>query len=128
MKPVLPEELSALMDGELDAERAREVEQALAANPALRSEFERLVDLDAQWRAAASTAVFAPAVRTTPTSGPRPAAVAAALIVGLVGLRMAPRWVDSLTFGFGLHALTLAVFLVMLVRAARADDEREAHA
>jgi hypothetical protein len=38
---------------------------------------------------------------------------------------MAPRLIDSLTFGFGLHGVILAVFLVMLIGAARADDKRD---
>ena len=68
MKPVLPEELSALMDGELDADRAREVETQVAADPHLRAEFSRLVETDAHWRAAAATAVFSPAVPRPPTN------------------------------------------------------------
>jgi anti-sigma factor RsiW len=130
MKPVFPEELSALMDGELDADRAREVETQLAANPHLRAEFSRLVETDAQWREAAATAVFAPAVRLPPTTaGLSSAAVVTALIIGLIGLRMAPKWFESLTLGFGLHAVALAVLLVGLMWVARADySARDARA
>jgi anti-sigma factor RsiW len=130
MKPVLPEELSALMDGELDADRAREIETQLAANPHLRAEFSRLVETDAQWRAAAATAVFAPAVRLPPTTaGLRSAAIVTALMIGLICLRMAPRWLESLTLVFGLHTVALAVLLAGLMKVARADDsERDAHA
>jgi anti-sigma factor RsiW len=130
MTPVLPEELSALMDGELDADRAREVEAQLAANPHLRAEFSRLVEMDAQWRAAATTAVFAPAVRLPlSTAGLSSAAVVTALIIGLIGLRMAPKWFESLTLGFGLHAVALAGLLAGLTWVARADSsERDADA
>jgi anti-sigma factor RsiW len=125
MKPVLPEELSALMDGELDADRAREIETQLADNPHLRAEFSRLVEADAQWRAAAATAAFAPAVRLPPTTaGLSSAAIVTALIIGLIGLRMAPRWFESLTLVFGLHTVALAILLTALLRIARADDSQ----
>lgn len=120
MKPVRPEELSALLDGELAPERAREVEQQIATDPALRSEFEALSGADAQWRSAAATAAFAPAVEL-PKDESRLGWVAAAvaLIGGLVFLRAAPKLVDSLAFGFGLHALCLTVLLVVLVQLTR---------
>jgi anti-sigma factor RsiW len=122
MKPVQPEELSALLDGELDSERAREVEMQIAADPQLRAEFDALSWADARWRAAAATAVFAPAVEL-PTRAGRASwiAFAAALTGGLVCLRVAPKLVESLAFGFGLHAISFAALLAALAWLARAD-------
>jgi len=41
MKPIQPEEISGLIDGELSAERAAEVRAAIEEQPELRSEFMR---------------------------------------------------------------------------------------
>jgi anti-sigma factor RsiW len=130
MKPLLPEELSALMDGELDAVRAREVESQIVADPQLRAEYERLVAADARWRAAASTAGFTPAVRLpAAAAGPASAALQTALVVVLIAVRMTPKLLESLPLGLGLHAVALAVLLAALWRIALADDaELEVHA
>lgn len=124
MTPVLPEELSALMDGELDASRAREVEMQIANDPRLRAEFERLVEADERWRVAAASAAFSPTLRMPQhaAASPSSAAVVVALALGLTCLRMAPRWSDSLTLGFALHAAALALLIVGLLWVARTDD------
>jgi anti-sigma factor RsiW len=130
MKPVLPEELSGLMDGELDAARAREVERQVALNSDLRAEFDRLVETDAKWRASAAAAAFVPAIRVPPpvTAPLSSAAVMTALSVGLICLRMAPKWLDSLTVSFGVQAAALAAVLVGLIWVAAVfDSGHEAH-
>ena len=47
MTQVREEELSALLDGELEARRAEEVRASIAADPALRDEFAALARLHA---------------------------------------------------------------------------------
>ena len=70
MTPLMPEELSAYLDGELPAARAREVGALLAADPRLRADFDALADVDRRWRAAGETAAFQPAIRLRqPTTG-----------------------------------------------------------
>ena len=63
MNPLMPEELSAYLDGELPAARAREVEALMAADPRLRSEFDVLAHADRRWRKAGEAAAFQPALR-----------------------------------------------------------------
>ncbi len=116
MNPVYPKELSALLDGELDTERAREVEMQIAVDPALRRAFEALSGADAVWRAAAATAIFEPAIEL-PASASRPIwlVICAPLIVALVLLRMASKLIESPAFGFGLHALALTALLAAVI-------------
>ena len=123
MNPVEPEELSAFLDGELDAERVREVEMQIAADPALLRAFEALSGADAAWRAVAATAIFEPAVEL-PATGSRPSwlVASAPLIVALVLLRMAPKLIESPVFGFGLHAIALAALLAAIIRLMWADS------
>lgn len=63
MKPVQPEELSALLDGELESARVLEVRAQMAIDPALRREFEVLSAADTAWRVSAAAAAFVPAVQ-----------------------------------------------------------------
>jgi anti-sigma factor RsiW len=121
MTPVQPEELSALLDGELSAERAAEIERQMVSDPALRAEFELLSDLDAQWRTAARTAVFTPGlVRPTPQRGTWMAA--AGIVAGLVALRIVVRVIDVESLAYAMQAVVLAVLLAGLVRMVRADQ------
>jgi len=59
MSSIDPAELSALLDGELDPERASMVRQAIASDPVLRAEFEMLKRLDRTVAEAAAAAAFA---------------------------------------------------------------------
>lgn len=43
MNPILPEELTGLIDGELSSERASEVDRAIQTNPELRLAYEQLL-------------------------------------------------------------------------------------
>lgn len=58
MSLIAPAELSALLDGELDPERASMVRQAIASDPVLRAEFEMLKRLDRTVAEAAAAAAF----------------------------------------------------------------------
>lgn len=61
-KPVEAHELSGLLDGELDPQRAAEVRRALESDPELKAEFARMAGLEQRWSAAASRAAFWPSV------------------------------------------------------------------
>jgi hypothetical protein len=109
MKPILPEELSALLDGELPAERAAEVRQALADNTTLRQEFERLTMLDANLKACAATAAFAPRVSLA-----RGLVQRRAVWFGLVAALLALRWLlkvcpPPLSFGLEIAVLCFVI-------------------
>jgi len=87
MNPVDPDELTALLDGELPAQRAEEVRGALAAAPSLANKFEQLVELDAEWKASAARLMFRP--RASLRRGLyRRFLHATGLVLGLVGLRL----------------------------------------
>lgn len=125
MKPLAPEELSALLDGELDPIRAREVERLVESDPQLRAEFERLGALDRTWAAAARTAAFHPTVSLAlPAARTRTAVVSGVLAIGLACLRLVPKWLGPPDFGFGLHVVALAVLLAALLWSARVDAGR----
>jgi len=126
MKDVQSEELSALLDGELDAERARQVEMQIAADPTLRMEFEVLRNSDAAWRHAAATAMFAPTVWLPASARPLGQISIAVMLAGvLIVLRIAPKLMGSLVFGFGLHAVSLSVLLIALVWLEQAGPTQE---
>jgi anti-sigma factor RsiW len=125
MTRVQPEELSALLDGELNPTRTREVEMQIAADPQLRGELQRLRESDARWRAAAATAAFEPAVRLRDASNrPREFVAAATLLVTLTAVRMAAKLTDSLVLSFGVQAVVLVVLLAATIWLAR-TSERE---
>ena len=88
MTPIEPFELSALLDGELDASRAEEVRWAMARDPALRRAFERFSALDADWRASAEGVMIEPAVTFTPRSHRRPIVLASILVLVLLLIRL----------------------------------------
>src|SRR6185369_8336753 len=102
------EELSALLDGELNPTRTREVEMQIAADPELRGELQLLRESDARWRAAAATAAFEPALRSRDAANrPRRFLAATTLIVTLTAVRMAAKLTNSLVVGFGVQAVVL---------------------
>jgi len=116
MTRVQPEELSALLDGELNPTRAREVEIAIAADPELRRELQLLQESDARWRAAAATAAFQPALRLrNPSNRLRPLVAATILVVTLTAVRMAAKLTGSLVLSFGLQSVVLVVLLASIV-------------
>jgi anti-sigma factor RsiW len=123
MTHVQPEELSALLDGELSPTRAREVEMQIAAEPDLRREFQLLRTSDARWRAAAATAAFQPAVRVRPASIRfRRLFAATILIATLTAVRMAAKLTDSFVFSFGVQAIVLVVLLVAVIWSVHASE------
>jgi anti-sigma factor RsiW len=87
MSPLDPAELSALLDGELSPARAEEVRCSIAADPALRAVYDRLVGQDAQWKAGAAQLTFQPQA-TLGRGLLRRRLRGAALVLGVVGFRL----------------------------------------
>ena len=87
MSPIDPAELSALLDGELPAPHAEEVRAALAVDPALATQFERLAGLDAEWKGCAAALEFRPRVSLRRARLHR-SLRATVLLLGIVGLRL----------------------------------------
>jgi anti-sigma factor RsiW len=128
MSTIDPAELSALIDGELSPGRAAEVREAIDRDPALRAELARLRDLDAAYRAAASSAAFTPAVSLPAERSSSPAALALAL-AALLLLRFLPPLLDAPILRVALDAVALAAILVRVIalaaRSAREPMPRE---
>jgi anti-sigma factor RsiW len=119
MKPVDPWELSGLLDGELDAARAAEVREAIAADPALRAEFERLSKLDGACQRVAAQAAFKPAVDLSASGkarGSESTGIWPLALVALTLLYFLPKAVDMFAAGVALHAVALAVLLWIVCR------------
>jgi hypothetical protein len=108
MLPIDPAELSAFLDDELTARRAEEVRAALAQNPLLRQSYELLVERDSDWNARAAAAMFRPRVRIPRTLVAGRIVTAAAVMLGLLLLRIALKVLPPL-YGAGLEALLLAI-------------------
>lgn len=126
MTPVRPEELSALLDGELDPSRAREVRQQIDTDPALRWEFEELSAADASWRKAAAALAFTPRVElpiareaAADSTGWLPSLATATGLLILV--RIVLKLAGSEALMFGLPAMLLALLLVGVVGLVRAE-------
>ena len=120
MKPIEPSELSGYLDGELEPDRIREVEAALANDPFLRADYHVLADADSAWKSAAHLAAFVPNTQLPPgRSLTRSPSAIAAILVLLVVLRITPKLGDLVAWGLIVHAAALAVMLPWVVRMAR---------
>ena len=119
MTRVQPEELSALIDGELDPQRTLAVEAQIAADPALKREFEDLCALDGRWRDAARSSVFP--VRVSPTtSGPWVRYLSmAAVVVVLLSVRAGSRLIDPWPAALTLQCAVLIGIAIWLAAAVR---------
>jgi len=119
MSDVKPEELSALIDGELSAERAAEVREALAGDLELRAELEGLCIIDRNIRRAADDASFDPEIRLLShpavDANSWPLSSAGMLLAGLLLARFLPKFAGPAVIGVGLHLLvgTAILWLVM---------------
>lgn len=129
MRPVLPEELSALLDGELDAARATEVTTQIAQDPVLREALDALRTADASWRVAAGMATFMPDIRLPGDTDAAPAKgriaggiwqVALTLAVtALITLRIALKLAGSDAWAFGLPMASLLLLIGAVIWLAR---------
>jgi anti-sigma factor RsiW len=114
MIPVQPQELSAFIDGELNPQRAAEVEIQIAANRELRATFEALRDLDDRWRASARTVAFVPQIRLPASATWNSRFMTVAVTIALVGIRVAVRMIDTTMIAFAFQALVLAAVLARI--------------
>jgi anti-sigma factor RsiW len=129
MNPVRPEELSALLDGELDDARAREVEAQIAMDPSLRLEFEALSASDADWRVAAASAAFTPAalsLKAVAGGGGQWMRTLAATLGALVASRIVMKLTGTEAMVLGLSAISLALLIAMVVWLASTDQRHGA--
>ena len=124
MIPVQPEELSALIDGELDPRRAAEVEMQIAADRELRVAFEALRDMDDRWRTAARAIAFVPEVRLPARAAWNGRFMALAVAIALVVVRVAVRVIDTTTVAFAFQMLVLAAVLAWIAWLERKDARR----
>ena len=122
MTPVQPEELSALIDGELDPQRALAVEAQIAADPVLKREFDELCGLDDRWRDAAWTSNFPVQVLPVAPAAWRSYLAMGAVVIVLLGVRAAARLIDPWPVALTLQCVALISILVWLTRAARQRD------
>ena len=129
MKPVERMELSALMDGELSPERADQVRRAIAQDESLRREYEELAALDADLRARAQAAMFAPrisfpeatVVPNAAASVPLPMILGAlALMAARLALKAAPP-----SFAAGVETVALVLIVTWGVRRLLRAADRE---
>ena len=116
-RPVEPHELSGLLDGELDAQRAAEVRRAMEENAELRAEYDRLCMLDRTCSTAASQAAFKPGL-ALPHARTRRVPLGIALGLGLIVLltaRLLPKVVSAPAYGVAAHLLMMAAVVVGLI-------------
>lgn len=127
MKPVSSEELSGLIDGELDAARREQILAAIEADPVLQAAYTRLAMLDRSWRAAAQTAAFRPAI-VLPPGDARPRRggfTAVAAVILAVVFRILGKFPMALDRSLALHAVALAVLIfAAMVRVGRVGSIR----
>jgi anti-sigma factor RsiW len=122
VKQIRDEELSALIDGELDPPRSEEVRARINADPALRERFDALMLLDRRLSLAAEQAAFVPqlsffaGVETRrPILHGRAAII---LVLALLVVRLLPKFAALELIGTGLHLAAVgAVAFIVIVMA-----------
>jgi hypothetical protein len=129
MKPVSPEEISALLDGELMPGRAEEVRRAMVGDERLRRIYQQMAETDSALSSLAAACQFEPHV-SLPSISPVPGISFYAVVFGLLVVRILAK---VLPFGPGiwLQALTIALvaawLLYRFLPTLRADMWQAAH-
>ena len=118
MSDLDPAELSALLDGELNASRAAQVEAIIAADERVRAEYEMLGRADAGWRSMALGAAFRPRVRLPIPTQPALPAWAAALLFFIPIASIAGKLAGVMVTSFVLNGVALLVLIGCIVAAA----------
>jgi anti-sigma factor RsiW len=122
-RPIEEHEVSALIDGQLDRQRAAEVRAAIRQDPALGAEYERLQAADRRWASAARTADFLPRVsldRPSPSPDRATAWLVAALGCTAVAARLLPKVLPvDLPVAVGIHTLALIAVLAAVAWLSR---------
>jgi anti-sigma factor RsiW len=119
MEPINPEELSAYLDGELDAHRASQIKAAIENDAATRHAYQIMVEDDSAWRTAAQSAQFRPKIALPSRTVPGSAVSICAALVLLLVVRALPKLSDALTWGLMLQGVALVAILVWVVVFAR---------
>ena len=126
MKPVDPAEISALLDGELSAERTEQVRRALAENRDLQRVFEDLSAVHGDLTACGVAARFRPRISLAGSSR-HPAVGILGFAVAMLVLRVTAKFVP-LGVGVVFQAAALAVVLwwvsTYLLRLAHDEQRR----
>jgi anti-sigma factor RsiW len=125
MSDLDPAELSALLDGELNAARAAQVEAIIATDVRVQAEYETLEEADARWRSMALGAAFRPQMRwPIPTKPALPAwATAALFLIPIVSI--AGKLAGAMVASFALNGLALLVIVACIVAGASFSDRCE---
>jgi anti-sigma factor RsiW len=119
MEPINPEQLSAYLDGELDAHRAGQIKAAIENDAATRHAYQIIVEDDSAWRAAAQSAQFQPKIALPSRTALGSAAAMCAALLLLLVVRALPKLSDALTWGLMLQGVALVAIMVWVVAFAR---------
>lgn len=119
MKPVISAELSALIDGELTAEREKEVRQAILENPALKEEHERLLSAHVRltdFALASTQSIQVSRVSSIgTTSSEHPARFLTLAGVAMLALRLLSKLLP-MGWGIGLSVAAIVVVMAIMIR------------
>jgi anti-sigma factor RsiW len=129
MTGVQSEELSGLLDGELDEERAMLVRAQIEADTELGAEYAALLRLHVRLHSAADAVAFLPEV-AGPTLIAKEAgewhwAAGGAAVLGLMLVRLVPKFIDLAGFGLSLQLVVAAVVIAAIVKMANESDRLE---
>jgi anti-sigma factor RsiW len=119
MEPINPEELSAYLDGELDAHGASQIKAAIENDAATRHAYQILVEDDSAWRAAAQSAQFRPKLALPSRTALGSVVAMCAALLFLLVIRALPKLSDALTWGLMLQGAALVAIMVWVVVLAR---------
>jgi len=108
MTPVNPEEISALLDGELTSDRAEEVRRAMVEDEGLRRIYEQIAEMDRDLSSFAAACQFGPHV-SLPSSSPVLGLPIYLIAFGLLIVRILAK---ILPIGPGIWLQTLVIALV----------------
>lgn len=125
MMPLDPVELSAYLDGELSAERMREIESILASDPIARAEFEALAAADANWRKSARSAAFHPNVDLPfPSEDAISIRMIGVVVASLIIMQYVLKQLDVIALTLALNGVALAIVLIGVVFLVKPGDMR----
>ena len=121
---ISPEELSALLDGELLPKRASEVRQALAQDAALAAQYAQLEKLHQHCMSAAENARFEIAIPLPAPVEPRCKlpTIVIAVVIPAIAIQHLAAWPDSFALAVMIHAVVLLIVLMTIGQLARIPD------
>jgi hypothetical protein len=123
----LDEELSALLDGELDAARALQLSAEIAANDGLQQTYDELARVDVALRDIVEQTCFSPAI-AFPESAATPlhwfAIVGGA--IALLLARFLPKLTDLWVVGAGVQIVAAVAVAVLLISLSHEQERHDA--